>query len=113
VYTHRLEIGGNPKPREKAIRRELELQEQQRFSGTKLRRSQDRLKRLGFFEDVNIPTRKAESEDRLDVIVDVREGNTGAFSAGAGIRPGQSFLFNLRLPVDNLFGRGQALVLHA
>jgi outer membrane protein insertion porin family len=113
VYIDRIEISGNTKTRDKVIRRELELQEQQRFSGTKLRRSQDRLRRLGFFEDVNITTRKADAEDRLDVIVDVREGNTGAFSAGAGISSGEAFLFNVRLSESNLFGRGQALVLNA
>lgn len=113
VYIDRIEITGNTKTRDKVIRRELELQEQQRFSGTRLRRSQERLRRLGFFEDVNITTRKAESEDRLDVIVDVREGNTGAFSAGAGISSGESFLFNVRLSESNLFGRGQAVVLNA
>jgi outer membrane protein insertion porin family len=113
VYIDRIEISGNTKTRDKVIRRELELQEQQRFSGTKLRRSQERLRRLGFFEDVNITTRKAESEDRLDVIVDVREANTGAFSAGAGISSGESFLFNVRLSESNLFGRGQAVVLNA
>ena len=113
VYIDRIEISGNTKTRDKVIRRELELQEQQRFSGTKLRRSQERLRRLGFFEDVNITTRKADSEDRLDVIVDVREGNTGAFSAGAGISSGESFLFNVRLSEANLFGRGQSIVLNA
>ena len=113
VYIDRIEISGNTKTRDKVIRRELELEEQQRFSGTKLRRSQERLKRLGFFEDVNITTRKAESEDRLDVIVDVREGNTGAFSAGAGISSGEAFLFNVRLSESNLFGLGHALVLNA
>ena len=113
VYIDRIEISGNTKTRDKVIRRELELQEQQRFSGSKLRRSQERLRRLGFFEDVNITTRKAESEDRLDVIVDVREGNTGSFSAGAGVSSGESFLFNVRLSEANLFGRGQAVVLNA
>ena len=113
MYIDRIEISGNTKTRDKVIRRELELQEQQRFSGTKLRRSQERLRRLGFFEDVNITTRKADSEDRLDLIVDVREGNTGSFSAGAGISSGESFLFNVRLSEINLFGRGQRVVLNA
>ncbi|MEO8601027.1 MAG: outer membrane protein assembly factor BamA [bacterium] len=113
VTIDRIEISGNTKTRDKVIRRELELQEQQQFSGSKLRRSQDRLKRLGFFEDVNITTRKADSDDKLDMIVDVREGNTGAFSAGAGISSGESFLFNVRLSEANLFGRGQSVVLNA
>jgi outer membrane protein insertion porin family len=113
VSLDRIEISGNTKTRDKVIRRELELEEQGPFSGTALRRSQDRLRRLGFFEDVNITTRKADSEDKLDMIVDVREGNTGAFSAGAGISSGESFLFNVRLSESNLFGRGQSLVFNA
>lgn len=113
VYIDRIEISGNTKTRDKVIRRELELQEQKRFSGSKLRRSQERLRRLGFFEDVNITTRKADRDDRLDLVVDVREGSTGAFSAGAGISSGESFLFNVRLSEINLFGRGQRLVLNA
>jgi outer membrane protein insertion porin family len=113
VYIDRIEISGNTKTRDKVIRRELELIEQKRFSGSKLRRSQERLRRLGFFEDVNITTRKADRDDRLDLVVDVREGSTGAFSAGAGISSGESFLFNIRLSEINLFGRGQRLVLNA
>jgi outer membrane protein insertion porin family len=112
VYIDKIDITGNTKTRDKVIRRELELGEQQRFSGSKLRRSQERLRRLGFFEDVNITTRKAESEDKLNLLVDVKEGSTGAFSAGAGISSGESFLFNLRLSEINLFGRGQRLVLN-
>jgi outer membrane protein insertion porin family len=110
VYIDRIEITGNTKTRDKVIRRELDLGEQTRFSGSKLRRSQEKLRRLGFFQDVNITTRKADSEDRLDLLVDVKEGSTGSFAAGAGISSGESFLFNIRLAEINLFGRGQRVV---
>jgi len=113
VYIDRIEITGNTKTRDKVVRREMELQEQELFSGRKLRRSQERIRRLGFFQDVNVTTRKAEREDRLDVLVDVREGNTGSFSAGAGISSGNSFLFNVSLSEINLFGRGQRVQLQA
>ncbi len=113
VFIDKIIITGNTKTRDKVLRRELELEEQRRFSGRKLRRSQLRLQRLGFFEDVNITTRKADQEDRLDLLVDVKEGSTGTFSAGAGISSGESFLFNVRLAENNLFGRGQRLVLNA
>ena len=113
VYIDKIDITGNTKTRDKVIRRELQVQEQQRFSGSKLRRSQERLRRLGFFEDINITTRKAESEDRLDLLVDVKEASTGSFSAGAGISSGENFLFNVRLSEINLFGRGQRLTLNA
>jgi outer membrane protein insertion porin family len=113
VFIDQIDITGNTKTRDKVIRRELRLQEQERFSGSKLRRSQERLRRLGYFEDVNITTRKADREDRLDLLVDVKEASTGAFSAGAGISSGENFLFNVRLSEINLFGRGQRLVLNA
>lgn len=113
VYIDKIDVSGNTKTRDKVVRREVELGEQERFSGSKLRRSQERLRRLGFFEDVNITTRKAESEDRLDLLVDVKEASTGAFSAGAGISSGENYLFNVRLSEINLFGRGQRLVLNA
>ena len=113
VFIDTIQISGNTKTRDKVIRRELELEEQQRFSGAKLRRSQERLQRLGFFSDVNITTKKSDEEDRLDMIVDVKETSTGAFSAGAGIASGENFLFNIRLSELNLFGRGQRIVLNA
>jgi outer membrane protein insertion porin family len=112
VTFNKIEITGNVKTRDKVIRRELAVQEQQLFSGSGLRRSQEKLRRLGYFEDVNLTTRKAEGEDRLDLLVDVKEGSTGTFSAGAGISSGESFLFNVRLSEINLFGRGQRLVLN-
>lgn len=113
VYIDRVEITGNTKTRDKVIRRELEVGEQTRFSGSKLRRSQEKLRRLGFFQDVNITTRKADRDDRLDLLVDVKEGSTGSFAAGAGVSSGEAFLFNLRLAEINLFGRGQRVVANA
>ena len=113
VTINKVEISGNTKTRDKVIRREIRLQEQQLFSGSGLRRSQENLRRLGFFEDVNITTRKAEGTDKLDLLVDVKEGSTGTFSAGAGLSSGESFLFNVRLSEINLFGRGQRVVLNA
>ena len=113
VHIDKILISGNTKTRDRVVRRELELEEQRRFSGAKLRRSQLRLNRTGFFEDVNITTRKSDQEDRLDLIVDVKEGSTGTFSAGAGISSGETFLFNVRLQEINLFGRGHRLVLNA
>ena len=114
VSFERIEISGNTKTRDKVIRRELRVAEQQRFSGSGLRVSQERIRRLGFFEDVNLTTRRAEGRsDKLNLLVDVKEGPTGSFAAGAGISSGEAFLFNVRLSEINLFGRGQRLALNA
>lgn len=113
VSIGKIEITGNTKTRDKVIRRELRIGEQEQFSATKLRRSRDALRRLGFFSDVNLTTRKATAPDQINVLVDVKEGSTGSFSAGAGYASGDQFLFNVRVSENNLFGRGQRIVFNA
>ena len=111
VTVDRIDIAGNSKTRDKVIRREMRLQEQELFSATKLRKSREALQRLGFFQEVNITTRKGVTDDRMNVVVDVKEAQTGAFSAGAGFSSADQLLFNARIQENNLFGRGQRLVL--
>jgi outer membrane protein insertion porin family len=113
VIVDRIEVSGNTKTRDQVIRREMRLQEQEMFSASKLRKSREALQRLGFFREVNITTRRAGAEDRMHVVVDVKEAQTGAFSAGAGFSSADSLLFNARIQENNLFGRGQRLVLNA
>jgi outer membrane protein insertion porin family len=110
VTIERIEVVGNTKTRDKVIRREMRLQEQELFSATKLRKSREALQRLGFFQEVNITTRRTAAEDKMNVVVDVKEGQTGAFSAGAGFSSADQLLFNVRIQENNLFGRGQRLV---
>jgi len=43
----------------------------------------------------------------------VKEAQTGSFSAGAGFSSADSLLFNVRIQENNLFGRGQRLVMNA
>ena len=112
VLVDRIEITGNTKTRDQVVRREMRLQEQELFSGEKLRKSREALQRLGFFSEVNITTRKTGDEERLNVVVDVKEAQTGAFSAGAGFSSADKLLFNVRIQENNLFGRGQRLVLN-
>jgi outer membrane protein insertion porin family len=112
VVVDRIEIEGNTKTRDKVIRREMRLQEQELFSARKLRKSREALQRLGFFSEVNITTRRAAAEDRMNVAVAVKEAQTGAFSAGAGFSSADALLFNVRIQENNLFGRGHRVILN-
>jgi outer membrane protein insertion porin family len=112
VNIRRIDIAGNTKTRDKVIRRELAVNEGQRFSGTGLRFSKRNVKRLGFFDEVELTTNRTELQDQVDLLVKVKEGRTGAFSAGAGFSSADSFLFNARISERNLFGRGQRMVLN-
>ncbi len=113
VTIDKILITGNTKTRDKVLRRELKVQEQERFSGTKLKKSRDSLNRLGFFQEVNLTTQRGRSEEKLNLQVDVKEGQTGSLTAGAGFSSADSLLFNARIQENNLFGRGQRAVLNA
>jgi outer membrane protein insertion porin family len=110
VTVERIEVTGNTKTRDYVLRREMRLQEGELFSGTRLRKSREALQRLGFFSEVNVTTRKGAVEDKMHVLVDVKEAQTGAFSAGAGFSSADNLLFNVRIQENNLFGRGQRLL---
>jgi outer membrane protein insertion porin family len=84
VSIDRISVSGNSKTRDKVIRREFKLAEGDLYSSTALRKSQQNLKNLGFFEEANIATAKGSSQDKLNVNVEVKEKATGTFSIGAG-----------------------------
>jgi outer membrane protein insertion porin family len=109
VYFNRILIAGNTKTRDKVVRRELETTEQEIYSGTKITQSRNALQRTGYFEDVQLTTKKTDQPDTVDLLVDVKEGPTGTFTIGAGYSSGDGFLFNAGIAEKNLFGRGQSI----
>jgi outer membrane protein insertion porin family len=109
VYFNRVLVAGNTKTRDKVVRRELLANEQELYSGTKITQSRNALQRTGYFEDVQVTTKKTNQPDTLDVMVDVKEGPTGTFQVGAGYSSGDGFLFNANISEKNLLGRGQGV----
>ena len=113
VYFNRVLVSGNNKTRDKVVRREVVPAEQELYSANKIKQSRNALQRTGYFEDVQLTTKKTDRPDTVDLLIDVKEGPTGAFSVGAGYSSGDAFVFNAGVSEKNLFGRGQALNLSA
>ena len=109
VYIDRIEIAGNTRTRDKVIRRELRVKELEPFSSSGLKKSQDRLRRLGYFEDVNITPRKGRDKAHMDIDVQVKERQTGTFSIGAGYSSVDSLIFMGEISQRNFLGKGQTL----
>jgi len=107
VSVDRIEVRGNTKTRDEVIRRELRQQEGEQFSGKGLRQGTARVKRLGVFDEVKVESTKTDQPDKVNLLVGVKEGRTGTFSAGAGFSSEDSLLANARITERNLFGRGQ------
>ena len=113
VYIGEILIRGNTKTRDKVVRREMELVEGELYSSSKIRASRMEINRLGFFENINITTEKSPVPDRLDLVIDVTEGQTGTLSGGAGFSSTDEFVFMANVTQSNLFGRAQVLSLNA
>ena len=113
VYFEQIIISGNTKTRDKVIRRELRVYEQEIFSSRRLKRSIRNLYRLDFFEDVKVATSKGSSEDQMVLKIGVTEKSTGAFSFGAGYGNVEQLFGVFSVGERNLFGRGQKLELKA
>lgn len=109
VYFGRIEVVGNAKTRDKVIRRELEIEEGELFSNTELEASRQKIMRLGFFEEVNITTQRAERNDLINARVEVTERPTGTFQIGAGLSSLESFIVNGQISQNNFLGRGQSV----
>ncbi len=84
AYVDKIKIRGNIKTKDVVIRRELRIHPGEKFDGEKLRRSKERLQNLGYFEDVSYDTEETKEPDKKNLLVDVKETKTGAFSFGGG-----------------------------
>src|SRR5262249_31932733 len=101
VYFNRVLVTGNSKTRDYVVRRELVAHEQELFSRDKINQSRNALQRTGYFEDVQINTKKTDQPDTLDLQVEVKEGPTGTFQVGGGYSSGDGFVFSANVSEKN------------
>lgn len=110
VYVDRINIRGNVRTLDKVIRREFRLTEGDPYNSAMIRRSEQRIKNLGFFEKVEIENIKSEeAKDKVVLDVKVREQSTGELNFGAGFSTADGALANVSIRERNLLGRGQDL----
>ncbi|MGD9014450.1 MAG: outer membrane protein assembly factor BamA [Candidatus Omnitrophota bacterium] len=121
IFVDKIKIRGNIKTKDIVVRRELRLYPGDQFDGAKLRRSKERLSNLGFFEEVSYSTEPTQVPNRQDLIVEVKEAKTGAFSFGGGYSTINNFVGFIEIEQRNFdwknfpyfTGDGQNLKLHA
>jgi len=110
VYVRRINIMGNEKTDEEVIRREFRQMEGAWLSTTKLNRSQVRVQRLGYLDQVTLETPLAPgSSDEVDVNMSVTERPSGSLMLGLGYSGagGGGLLLNASVSQDNFMGTGQ------
>ena len=106
-YINKIKIIGNTRTNDNVIRRELSFLEGDPFNKAKINLSINSLKRLGFFENVTYQLKDTNDNQSIDIIIKVKEINTGSASFGVGYSSLNNTTFTLGLKERNFLGEGK------
>jgi outer membrane protein insertion porin family len=106
VFVERIDIAGNVRTVDEVIRREFRLVEGDAFNSSKLARSRQRIRNLGFFSKVDVEQVPGSGPDQTVINVQVEEKSTGSIAFGAGYSTASGVLGDVTLRERNLLGRG-------
>ncbi|HEY8593497.1 MAG TPA: outer membrane protein assembly factor BamA [Sphingomicrobium sp.] len=110
TYVERIDITGNTNTRDKVIRREFRINEGDAFNAQRIKRSQDRIQSLGYFQDkLEIKQSEGSAPDRIVLGVAVEEKPTGQLSVSGGYSSLERFVVQLGVSQNNFMGKGQSL----
>tara|TARA_Y100000768_G_scaffold357798_1_gene313137 strand:- start:3971 stop:6217 length:2247 start_codon:yes stop_codon:yes gene_type:complete len=107
VYVNSINIIGNTRTLDRVIRREMGLSEGDAYNKFTMDYSKGSIRALDFFSKVEITDEKSNFSDKVNLIVEVEEKNTGEASIGAGYSSSTSGSITLGLRENNFLGKGQ------
>ena len=107
VYVNRIVISGNTRTQDEVIRREISLSEGSLFSRSELNKSLIKLRRLGYFSDVQMEASKVEGmPDKIDLNFVVKETKTGTISFSVSHSNNYGISIGAGIQEKNIFGSG-------
>ncbi len=110
VYVERIDINGNTLTVDKVVRREFRLNEGDAFNSFQVKRSANRIKSLGFFQDeLEIEQKQGSAPDRIILEANVEERATGELQLSAGFSSVENFILQASVRQRNFRGKGQEL----
>ena len=107
VYINSINISGNTRTLDRVIRREIDLSEGDAYNKFTANYSKDSIRALNYFSAVDLRDERSNFPDKIDLIIDVEEKNTGEASIGAGYSSSTSGSITLGLRENNFLGKGQ------
>lgn len=109
---NRIDFAGNTKTRDKVMRREFLMEEQQEFNGRMLDFSIIRLNQLGFFERIeeeDYEVLKRPDEGEVDVMVNVKERSIQSIGFNGGYSGYYGAFIGVNYTTNNFRGRGERI----
>ncbi len=110
VYINRITISGNTRTQDDVVRREIGISEGGLYSQSELNNSVTKIKRLGFFSDVQmLVDNTAEFNDKINLHFKLVETKTGNFTVGISHSAQTGASFNVGINEKNILGTGNVL----
>ena len=110
VYINRINISGNTRTQDEVIRREIGIQEGGLYSRTTIKNSILKLRRLGYFSDVQLDVIEIDGvNDKIDLSFKVEETQTGSLSFSVSHSNNYGISVGLGIKEKNIFGSGNTL----
>ena len=106
IYVNTININGNTRTQDYVIRRELDISEGDAFllNDTNVIRKQ--INSLGFFENVEVKQKKLD-DNLVDIDINIKENQTGTFTAGASFGTLDGITLVTGLNENNIAGTGR------
>ncbi len=118
-FVRRIEFTGNTTTRDKVIRREILLEEGQRYDEHLWKLSLQRLNQLGYFEelkpdDPNITDRHLDEKDgQVDLTLKLKEKGKNSIGLTGGVSGLAGSFIGINYSTNNFLGRGESLSVQA
>ena len=110
VYVERIDVNGNTLTQDKVIRREFRIAEGDAFNSLQVKRSSNRIKSLGYFQEkFEVEQKPGSAPDRIILEANIEEKPTGQLQLSAGFSSIENFIFQASVQQRNFRGRGQTI----
>ncbi len=110
VYVERIDVNGNTLTQDKVVRREFRIAEGDAFNAQQVKRSSERVKSLGYFQEkFEVEQKPGSAPDRIILEANVEEKPTGQLQLSAGFSSLEKFIFQASIEQRNFRGRGQTV----
>ncbi len=107
-YTNQINIIGNSRTFDYVIRRELDIIEGDPIYQNQIQKIREKLTSLNLFESV-VVKEKVYEDDKIDLIIEVEEKQTGTFNAGVSVGTLDGFAIVTGLRERNFYGTGRSV----
>ncbi|MBQ7673966.1 MAG: outer membrane protein assembly factor BamA [Alphaproteobacteria bacterium] len=110
AFLERIEIVGNTRTLDNVIRREFSIHEGDALNVYKIQSAVERLKGIGYFDDVELTELDGSADDKKVLLVNVKEKeSTAQFKFGFNLNDADGFGGMIGFSENNLMGTGRTL----